>query len=209
MYDLRFEICDLRLKHTLNHNAPASPPSPPSPSSPPNPAILCCLAVTVLLSACADSDSAALSRAPEIANVIDGVVFEAGNWEPHLAAGAEGMSWGNHRAVVVLDSAGGDAVIVTIPWRRRDRDPAAKSIVVVDAASNTSVANAMALSVENVSGDIVFQPNPGSTTYHVYYMPWESTGGYYPRVSYPEIVSISDAAFSVRICARVLNRNGK
>ncbi len=35
MYDVRFAICDLRLNHTLNHNAPAFPPSP---SSPPNPA---------------------------------------------------------------------------------------------------------------------------------------------------------------------------
>jgi hypothetical protein len=159
------------------------------------------LALPFLLSACSASEPAAPYRAPAIRNIIDGVVFEAGNWEPHLAAGAEGMSWGNHRAVVVVDSASGDAVIVTVPWRRHDRDPAAKSIVVVDAASNTPVANAMALSVENVSGDVAFQPNPGSTTYHVYYMPWESTGGYYPRVSYPEIVSTADAAWERRVLA--------
>jgi hypothetical protein len=158
------------------------------------------LAAAVLLTACAEQVGEPYG-APEIANVIDGVVFEAGNWEPHLAAGAEGTSWGNHRAVVVLDSVAGDAVLVTIPWRRRDRDPAAKSIVVVDAATNHPVANAVALRVENVSGEVAFQPNPGSATYHVYYMPWESTGGYYPRVTYPRIVAATDAAWVRRVRA--------
>ena len=46
-------------------------------------------------------------RAPAIPNSVDGVAFEAGNWEPHLPAGAEGLSWGNHRAVVVTDETEG------------------------------------------------------------------------------------------------------
>jgi hypothetical protein len=158
------------------------------------------LAAVTLLTACAEQHGE-LYRAPEISNVIDGVVFEAGNWEPHLAVGAEGMSWGNHRAVVVLDSASGEAVLATIPWRRRDRDPAAKSIVVVDAVTNQPVTNSVALRVDNVSGDVVFQPNPQSATYHIYYMPWESTGGYYPRVTYPEIASASDAEWDRRVRA--------
>ena len=150
------------------------------------------LAFAVLLTGCAD-EIGELVRAAAIPNVIDGVVFEAGDWEPHLAAGAEGTSWGNHRAVVVLDSADGDAVLVTIPWRRRDRDPAAKSVVVVDATTNQRVGDAVAVRVESVSGDVVFRPNPGSDTYHVYYMPWTSTGGYYPRVTYPRLASMDDA----------------
>ena len=152
------------------------------------------LALAMLLAGCADQPGQ-LFRAPAIPNVIDGVVYEAGNWEPHLASGAEGTSWGNHRAVVVLDGATDDAVLVTIPWRRRDRDPAAKSVVVVDATTSQPVTDAVALRVENLSGDIVFRPNPGSTTYHVYYMPWASTGGYYPRVTYPHIASTADAAW--------------
>lgn len=127
-------------------------------------------------------------RAPAIPNAIEGVVFEAGSWEPHLPAGEQGVSWGNHRAVVVFDDVTGaepDAVLVTIPWRRHDPTPATKGIVVVDAATQEPVANAMALRVENASGDVVFQPNSGSPTYHVYYMPWQSTGGYYPTITYP------------------------
>ena len=86
-----------------------------------------------------------LFRAPAIPNTVDGVVFEAGNWEPHLAAGDEGDSWGNHRAVVVVDDPSANAVMATIPWRRRDQDPAAKSIVVLDAASGLAIQNALAL----------------------------------------------------------------
>ena len=93
------------------------------------------VAATVVLAACGGQTGAGdLYDAPEIPNVIDGVTFEAGNWEPYLAAGDSGRSWGNHRAVVVADGAEGDMVLVTIPWRRRDADPSAKSIVVVDAA---------------------------------------------------------------------------
>jgi hypothetical protein len=160
------------------------------------------LAAAALLTSCSERDGfGELYRAPEISNVVDGVTFEAGDWEPHLAAGEEGSSWGNHRAVVVLDSASAEAVIVTIPWRRHDPDPAAKSIVVVDAVSNEPVANAVALRVENVSGDVAFQPNPGSATYHIYYMPWESTGGYYPRITYPRIASTADAEWARRVRA--------
>jgi hypothetical protein len=154
--------------------------------------------------ACAEpaQDTAPLYRAPPISNTVDGVVFEAGNWEPHLAAGAEGASWGNHRAVVVVDDTltvpgadGPAAVLVTIPWRRRDQNPEAKSVVVVDAVSGEPVRNALALRVENASGDIVFQPNAASSTYHVYYMPWQSTGGYYPTITYPDLESEADPAW--------------
>ena len=143
-----------------------------------------------------------LFRAPAIPNVIDGVTWEAGNWEPHLGAGEKGVSWGNHRAVVevageepaaaeeaaVADSISTpilDAVMVTIPWRRRDADPESKGVIVVDASTGDVVPNALAVRIENVSGDVVFQPNPGSSTYHVYYLPWQSTGGYYPTITYP------------------------
>ena len=156
-------------------------------------------AAALLLAACAGrSGDADAYDAPEISNVVDGVIFEAGNWEPHLGAGAVGRSGGNHRAVVVIDDAGGDVVLATIPWRRRDADTAAKSIVVVDAASGEPVANAAALRVENALGDVVFQPNPGSSTYHVYYMPWESTGGYYPKITYPILESTADAEWEAR-----------
>ncbi|MBK5098288.1 MAG: hypothetical protein JJE01_10930, partial [Gemmatimonadetes bacterium] len=87
-------------------------------------------------------ETADLYRAPAISNQIDGVVFEAGNWEPHLAAGDKGVSWGNHRAVVeVGPGEEADAVLVTIPWRRHDPDPGSKAVIVVDAATGSVVRN--------------------------------------------------------------------
>lgn len=141
-----------------------------------------------------------LHRAPLISNVVDEVVFEAGNWTPDLAAGSKGESWGNHRAVVEVEGAAslaaGANVRVTIPWRRRDPNPASKAVVVVDAAINQPVRNAVALRIENASGDIVFQPNRGSGTYHVYYLPWQTTGGSYPKVTYKTSMVEPEAAWA-------------
>ena len=148
----------------------------------------------------AEPETGALYRAPPVPNVVDGVVFEAGNWEPHLAAGLEGDSWGNHRAIVEVDATSGvDAVAVTIPWRRRDADPEQKSVVVVDAATATPLSDVIVVRLEAESGDLAFRPNPGSTTYHVYYMPWRSTGGYYPTVTYPDLPSGTDPTWAATV----------
>ena len=64
-------------------------------------------------------------------------------------------------------------------------NPGSKGVIVVDASTGDVVANALATRVENLSGDVIFQPNPGSGTYHIYYLPWQSTGGYYPTITYP------------------------
>ncbi|HSG06706.1 MAG TPA: glycoside hydrolase domain-containing protein [Longimicrobiales bacterium] len=167
------------------------------------------LSAMLALAACAEAPvgTSSLYRAPSLSSTVDGVVWEAGNWAPFLPAGEEGTSWGNHRAVVEVDSlivqAGGtvEAVTVTVPWRRHDPDPGAKSVVVLDAATNQPVANALAVRFENASGDVVFQPNPSSTVYHLYYMPWASSGGYYPTVTYPAVAPSPDPAWAARVTA--------
>ena len=162
------------------------------------------LGLLSLLAACActggTAETSPLSRAQPVANEVDGVIWEAGNWQPHLEAGPPGASWGNHRAVVVVggEDSHAPAVLVTIPWRRHDRDPASRAVIVVDAESGAALGNALALRVENASGDVVFQPNPGSAVYHVYYMPWQSTGGYYPTVTYPTPSTLRELAASAR-----------
>jgi len=143
----------------------------------------------------------ALYRAPSITPVIDGVAFGPGDWEPHLPAGSQGLSWGNHRAVISVDAVDVDAVRVTIPWRRHDPDPVAKAVVVVDAVTGRTVENALAARVDPASGDVVFQPVPGASVYHVYYMPWTSTGGYYPTVTYPAEVTHPDPEWQRRVRA--------
>ena len=137
-------------------------------------------------------DSAWVPPAPS--NVIGAVKYVSGNWTPHLAAGEKGLSWGNHRAVVHIDASSSieTAVKVTIPWRRLDAKPAEKAIVVVDSASGLALPNAAALEVSSEEGIVAFQPVSVSLTYYVYYLPWESTGGYYPKVTYPQVVLTPD-----------------
>ena len=87
-------------------------------------------------------------------------------------------------------------VHVTIPWRRHDTNPGAKAIVVVDASTNQPVTNALAVRIDKVSGDVVFQPNAGSPKYFVYYMPWQSSGGSYPVVTYKASVIQPDKTWA-------------
>lgn len=152
--------------------------------------------LTALIGMHADTTAHAtlLYRAPTISNVVDGVRYEPGNWEPMLAAGAKGESWGNHRAVVTLEHRTSDPVVVSIPWRRHDEHPETKAIVVVDARTGKSV-NSLPLHIDNVAGEIIFQPVQGHAVYHVYYMPWVSTGGYYPKVTYPTSMTPSDSSW--------------
>jgi hypothetical protein len=64
-------------------------------------------------------------------------------------------------AALVQGDGAPEAVVVTIPRRRHDPDPSAKSVVVLHAATGKPVADAPALRVDNASGDVVFRPNPG------------------------------------------------
>ena len=114
----------------------------------------------------------ALLAAPALAQEVP---FTVGRWEPD--------STGNHRAVVRVGAAG-DAVRVHLDWRRRDRDPERKRIVVVSAATGTRVTNSVAAQVTREAGDVVFQAG-ASGDYWVYWMPYQGTfRSNYPRITY-------------------------
>ncbi len=165
------------------------------------------LAMALVAGCQAAPNTRPLYRAPAVSNVVDGVVWEAGDWTPDLEPGKAGTSMGNHRAVVEVDSAlvqgeTAAAVSVTIPWRRHDPHPEEKSVLVVDASMGEAVANMEALRVESASGDVAFQPNRGSAVYYVYYMPWVTTGGPYPKVTYPsDLAPAPDRAWATRVGA--------
>ncbi len=160
--------------------------------------VLALVALTMLGCAGGDAPTETLFRAPVPSNVVDGVEWRAGNWGPHLAAGEKGSSWGNHRAVVVVDAGEGDVAVVSIPWRRRDLDPASHALIVVDSATGQPVANVTARRITREAGEIAFSPNVGSSIYYVYYLPWESTGGFYPTVTYPSQLSTPAESWRLR-----------
>jgi len=72
---------------------------------------------------------------------------------------------GNHRAVVQVDRPA-EAILVELPWRRRDPDPDKKAVLVFDAATGRRIANAVAVSVTPARGEIVFQPTAAPGKYY-------------------------------------------
>ena len=78
---------------------------------------------------------------------------------------------GNHRAIVRVEQKT-DAVLVKIPWRRRDRDPERKQIIVVDAVSGVRITNVARLHLDRFEGVLTFQPQTAPGDYFVYYLPF-------------------------------------
>lgn len=91
---------------------------------------------------------------------------------------------GNHRAVVRV-SGSADAVWAHIEWRRRDKDPENKEIIIIDGKTGKRVQNVARINVTRECGDIVFQPVSGAGEYDVYFMPYEGNlKSNYPKISY-------------------------
>jgi hypothetical protein len=88
---------------------------------------------------------------------------------------AEGL--GNHRAIVRVEQKA-DGVLVKIPWRRRDRDPERKQILVVDAASGQRITNITRLHIDRFEGALAFQPQTAPGDYFVYYLPFVPEPGW-------------------------------
>lgn len=112
-------------------------------------------------------------------------------------------SLGNHRVVVHVDAVSDgmpDAVRVYIPWRRRDADPRAKRIIVVDAKTGTQVANVAPLAISRESGELVFQPVTAPGDYDVYFMPFRRVNKSmnYPKIVYQLPDSTADVAWLAR-----------
>ncbi|MCB1122428.1 MAG: hypothetical protein KJT03_12820, partial [Verrucomicrobiae bacterium] len=85
-----------------------------------------------------------------------------------------------------------------LPWRRRDANPETKRVVVVDAASGETLDHVRVLQAGPEAADILFKPGEKAGTYHVYYFPFETTGGYYPTVTYLKPENSGDPAWLER-----------
>ncbi|MDP4252158.1 MAG: DUF6067 family protein, partial [Bacteroidota bacterium] len=79
-------------------------------------------------------------------------------------------SLGNHRAVIRAGTAG-DAVFVDIPWRRRDKDPESKSILITAAGGN-EIRDLRLVLINREHGQLIFRPQSGAGVYYVYYLPY-------------------------------------
>ena len=94
-------------------------------------------------------------------------------------------SLGNHRVVVAVDKSA-DAVLATLDWRRRDQNPEAKNLIVVDAATGKRITNVARFEINREQGKVVFQPQTVPGQYYIYYLKNVQSGSkYYPTVTYP------------------------
>ena len=94
-------------------------------------------------------------------------------------------SLGNHRVIVSVDKPA-DAVLATIDWRRRDLNPEAKNLIVVDAATGERITNVCRFTIDREQGEVVFQPQTVPGEYYIYYLKNVMSGSpYYPTVNYP------------------------
>lgn len=107
-------------------------------------------------------------------------------WEPD--------SLGNHRAVIEVNEAN-DRVRVTLPWRRRDKGIAEKGIVLIEASTGKRIHNFYREKISAEAGRLIFRPETVPGTYFIYYMPYRSSGGPYPKVTYPKETTSPDAAW--------------
>lgn len=95
-------------------------------------------------------------------------------------------SLGNHRAVVRFNGTGKVACVI-LPWRRSDKDPHLKRIIVADAQTNKAILNVKAGKLNNETGELWFEPVSGKGTYFIYYLPSKNEG----RSNYPKGVYLA------------------
>ena len=90
---------------------------------------------------------------------------------------------GNHRAVVRVYKKS-DVSVVNIPWRLRDFGIENRGIV-IKSSDGQQVTNFSRILVNKDQGVIAFEPTAGATDYYIYFLPYKTTGGPYPKVAYP------------------------
>ncbi|OGV83165.1 MAG: hypothetical protein A3K19_06685 [Lentisphaerae bacterium RIFOXYB12_FULL_65_16] len=100
-----------------------------------------------------------------------------------------------------------EAVWAHIPWRRRDQNPEAKGIRIIDAKTGQPVKNVIVLNVKQEYGDIIFQAPTIPGDYEVYYLPyvplssspwfWGLTDPYLPAYQEPEPNWVNRVAWSL------------
>lgn len=147
---------------------------------------------------------ALLSAVPLMAQrgfVPDASYYGSNYWAPDTL--------GDVRAVVSV-AVPSDYVKAFIPWRRRDKAPEQKSLVIMDADNNV-VNDVLPLTINKEYGEVLFKA-PKAGRYVVYYLPYHTSGGPYPKVTYPKYPDRSEAAWreqAERLAAKIAKGKAK
>ena len=100
-------------------------------------------------------------------------------------------AFGNHRAVVEV-SRKAEAVKLYFDWRRHDKNPEKRRLLIVNATTGDSIQNVHRLIINNETCKLVFGPAEKGN-YHFYYLPFkpDTLWGYY-RYDYLQKESTAD-----------------
>lgn len=115
--------------------------------------------------------------------VPDAAFYRENYWTPDTL--------GNHRAVLSVTSPE-TVVEAWIPWRRRDSAPEKKGVLVINASTGQAVDNVLPLHIDNESGLIRFDARYGAGHYYIYYLPYHTSGGPYPKIHYSPVIDQAD-----------------
>ncbi len=141
------------------------------------------LSLLFLFNSCKKSNNSPLDLDHKtLSYEINGVKYSFGNWD-HPEYGKAFKTHGNHR-FEIQTQAGDDIVQVVLPWRRHDANPESKDIIITIAETGQEISEKRILKSNPEEGHLIFKPAANQTRYFVYYMPHESTGGYYPKMAY-------------------------
>ncbi|MCL5005966.1 MAG: DUF6067 family protein [Acidobacteria bacterium] len=92
-----------------------------------------------------------------------------------------------------------DAIWARIPWRRRDREPQNKAVILVDAKTGKTVRNLARITIKREFGDLVFQPETVPGNYFLYYLPYKAdTVPWAYSITYLSPKMTADAAWLAR-----------
>ena len=119
-------------------------------------------------------------------------------WSPASKPWDRGL--GTHRIIVKVDAAG-DAAKASLEWRRRDVNPEAKGLTIIDLKTGKPVGNVLKPAITAERGEIVFQPTSGPGEYAVYFLPVSIGGGAFPTSKYKATEYAPDAAWATKAAA--------
>ncbi|MEG1935690.1 MAG: DUF6067 family protein, partial [Rikenellaceae bacterium] len=105
----------------------------------------------------------------------DAALYTVGFWAPDTL--------GNHRAIVQVDNPA-EFTKAIIPWRRRDKMVDETGLIIINAQNGKRVENLLRGKMSSEAGEIIFDATLGKGNYYIYYLPYHTSGGPYPKIKY-------------------------
>ena len=97
---------------------------------------------------------------------------------------------GNHRIVLKADNAS-ESFRAKVYWRRRDKNPESKAIIILSEATGKRVLHVARIEVSREYGELIFQTEEAGI-YHLYYLPYTDDSSYFMNVKYATFEETAD-----------------